>query len=86
VVSFKPRPLYPRGKRPWYPLDRKLGGPQSWSGQCGEEKILDPTMNGFYIYILIRFAVHTSNCKRWIITEMRSEILMAMAIKTAVFW
>jgi hypothetical protein len=21
-----------QGKDPWYPLDRKLGGPQSWSG------------------------------------------------------
>jgi hypothetical protein len=21
---------------PWYPLERRLGGPQSWSGQCGE--------------------------------------------------
>jgi hypothetical protein len=26
VVSFTPRPLYPWGKIPWYPLDRKLGG------------------------------------------------------------
>jgi hypothetical protein len=29
VVSFTPRPLQPQGKSPWYPLDRKLGGPQS---------------------------------------------------------
>jgi len=28
VVSFTPRPLYPQGKGPWYPLDRRLGGPQ----------------------------------------------------------
>jgi hypothetical protein len=27
-----------RGKRPWYPLDRRLGGPQSRSGRGGEEK------------------------------------------------
>jgi hypothetical protein len=33
-----PRPLYPRGKSTWYPLDRRLGGPQSWSGRFGEEK------------------------------------------------
>jgi hypothetical protein len=26
VVSFTSRPLYPQGKSPWYPLDRKLGG------------------------------------------------------------
>jgi hypothetical protein len=24
-------------------LDRRLGGPESWSGGCGEEKILNPT-------------------------------------------
>jgi hypothetical protein len=24
VVSFTPRPLYPQGKSPWYPLDRRL--------------------------------------------------------------
>jgi hypothetical protein len=30
VVSFTPRPLCPR-----YPLDRRLSGPQSWSGRCG---------------------------------------------------
>jgi hypothetical protein len=42
VVSFTPRPLYPQGKRPWYPLDRKLGGPQSRSGRGGEEKNSQP--------------------------------------------
>jgi hypothetical protein len=31
------------GKCPRYPLDSRLGGPQSRSGRCGEEKILDPT-------------------------------------------
>jgi hypothetical protein len=43
VVIFTPRPLYPRGKSPRYPLDRMLGGPQSRSGRLGEKKILDPT-------------------------------------------
>jgi hypothetical protein len=33
-------PLYPCGKSTWYPLDRRLGGPQSRSGQHGEAKIL----------------------------------------------
>jgi hypothetical protein len=42
VVSFTPLPLYSRGKNPRYPLDRRLGGPQSRSGRLGEEKILDP--------------------------------------------
>jgi hypothetical protein len=42
VVSFTPRPLYPQGKSPWYPLDKKLGGPQSRSGGGGEEKNSQP--------------------------------------------
>jgi hypothetical protein len=44
VVSFTPRPLYPRGKSPWYPLNSRLGGAQNWSGRRGEEKVLDPTV------------------------------------------
>jgi hypothetical protein len=38
VVSFTSRPLYPR-----YPLNKRLGGPQSWSGRHGEVRILAPT-------------------------------------------
>jgi hypothetical protein len=32
----------PQGKGPWYPLDRRLGGPQSRSGRGGEEKNSQP--------------------------------------------
>jgi hypothetical protein len=42
VISFTPQPLYPQGKSPWYPLDRRLGGPQSRSGQGGKEKNSQP--------------------------------------------
>jgi hypothetical protein len=35
--------ILPPGKEPLYPLDRRLGGPQSQSGRFGEEKIIDPT-------------------------------------------
>jgi hypothetical protein len=41
-VSFAPRPLYPQGKSPWYPLDRRLGRPQSRSGRGGKEKNSQP--------------------------------------------
>jgi hypothetical protein len=34
--------LYPQGKSPWYPLDRRLGGPQSRSARSGEEKNSQP--------------------------------------------
>jgi hypothetical protein len=34
-VSFKPRPIYPRGKGPRYQLARRLGGPHNWSGRRG---------------------------------------------------
>jgi hypothetical protein len=42
LVSFTPRPLYPQGKSLWYPLDRRLGGPQIRSGHGGEEKNSQP--------------------------------------------
>jgi hypothetical protein len=42
MVSFVPWPRYPQGKGPWYPLDRRLGWPQSWPGHCGEENISCP--------------------------------------------
>jgi hypothetical protein len=38
VVSFSPLLLYPWGKNPCYPLDRRQGGPQIRSGQCRIEK------------------------------------------------
>jgi hypothetical protein len=40
VVSFTSRPLYPRGKNLWYPLNRRLGEPQSRYGRCEEEQNL----------------------------------------------
>jgi hypothetical protein len=42
VANFTYRPLYPGGKSPRYPLERRLGGPQNQSGRRGEEKILLP--------------------------------------------
>jgi hypothetical protein len=38
MVSFTSRPLYLPGKRPWYPLHRRLGGLQSRSEHGYEEK------------------------------------------------
>jgi hypothetical protein len=40
VVTFTFRPLYPWGKSPRYLSDRRLGGPQSWSGDMEKKKFL----------------------------------------------
>jgi hypothetical protein len=51
VVSFTFRPLYRQGKRPWYPLDGRVGGPKSRSGRGGEQKKLinsRDTINNYY--------------------------------------
>jgi hypothetical protein len=37
-VSFMSRKLYLQGWSPQYPLDRRLGEPQSWSGCCEVQK------------------------------------------------
>jgi hypothetical protein len=39
-VSFTRLPLYLLGNSPMYPLDKRLGGPQSRSGRSGKEKSL----------------------------------------------
>jgi hypothetical protein len=38
-----PWPLFAWGKSPWYPLDRRLGGPQNRSGRGEEKRSLAPT-------------------------------------------
>jgi hypothetical protein len=42
VVSFMPWLIYPQGKDPQYPLDRRMGVPQSWSGRDMEKKNVYP--------------------------------------------
>jgi hypothetical protein len=37
VVSFTPPSLHPQGNSPWYPLERRLSGPQSRSGRSDEK-------------------------------------------------
>jgi hypothetical protein len=52
VVTFTPQPLYLRVKNLLDPLDRRLGGPQSWSGRGGEEK-KSPSLSIIIIIIII---------------------------------
>jgi hypothetical protein len=77
VVSFTPRPLYPR-----YPLYRRFGEPKSRSGRHGEMKILAPP--GLELRILRPPALSQSlyrlsypgSLKLWII--VLSEFQMAL--------
>jgi hypothetical protein len=41
--SFTPWSLCSKGKSPWNPLGRRLGGPQNRSVWLEEQKILSPT-------------------------------------------
>jgi hypothetical protein len=41
-VSFMTLLLYPRGKSPWYQLNRRVGGPQNRCGHGGDEKHSQP--------------------------------------------
>jgi hypothetical protein len=45
VVSFTRLAALPRAKSRRYPLDRRLGGPQSLSGRYGEEKTIARAQN-----------------------------------------
>jgi hypothetical protein len=40
VASFTPRPLYPRGNSPRYPLDRNLGGHRAGQEDVEKRKVL----------------------------------------------
>jgi len=44
VISLAAWLLYPVGKEPWYPLDRRLGGLQIQSGLSGEERKSQPLL------------------------------------------
>jgi hypothetical protein len=40
--QFHAMAALPWGKNPQYPLYRRLDGPQSWPGRCGEKRNLLP--------------------------------------------
>jgi hypothetical protein len=50
VVSFTPWPIYPQGKKPWYPLDRRLGGPQSRLDAAVKRQIPDHLVRSSALY------------------------------------
>jgi len=60
----------PQGKSPWYPLDWRLGGPQSLSGHGGEEINSHP-LSGLEEYKDIKYFVVSESY----FSEMQLEIL-----------
>jgi hypothetical protein len=70
VVSFTPRPLYSEGKSPWFPLDRRLGGPQSRSGRVVKRKIPSPHRESNPKLIKINFVSQGSSDS--IVTRLRA--------------
>jgi hypothetical protein len=69
MVSLTFRPLHHRGKSPRYPLDRRLGGPQSLSGRYGEMKILDSNSDPSVVQVVAsRYTTNTDIPRRifWI--------------------
>jgi hypothetical protein len=76
IVSLNSWPLYPEAKSHRYPLDGRLDGPQSRSGQCGESnpdtsavqsKVRRYRMaypNAFHkIYVKLHFYIYRHFCK-----------------------
>jgi hypothetical protein len=45
MVGFTPQLLYPQGMNRKYPVDGRLGGPQSWSDAADKRKIPYPCGN-----------------------------------------
>jgi hypothetical protein len=90
---FTPRSLYPKGKQPWYPLDKSLGGPQSRSGRGGEGKhsqplpaleppIIQPVAQRYTteLYGLIYFLCINANNVHYLTVAMNNERMVRLLI------
>jgi hypothetical protein len=67
-----PQPLFPQEKTLWYPLDRRLGGPKSWSAHDSEEK-KSQTLLGTEPLIIKPIAQHYTTELSWpIMVNVRS--------------
>jgi hypothetical protein len=63
MASFMLPAVLPRGKCNWFPLDRRLCGPQSQYGKFGEEKNIVPLIRlellfFDYSYSILRLPKH----------------------------
>jgi hypothetical protein len=64
--------ILPPGKEPWYPVDRRLSGSQSWSGHTSKEKNSQP-LPGLGIPIIQPVAQHY-------ITELSRLLLFSVVL------
>jgi hypothetical protein len=72
VVSFMTRPLYPQRKNSRYPLERRVGEPQSRSRHGVEEKISQPRIM-MMIMIMVMILVGGSDRSLLYCTTSKSE-------------
>jgi hypothetical protein len=66
VASFMPWLLYTKGNRPQDPLDRRLGGPQTWFGHCGIEISFSPAGNDIQVNWKILFSLYSGKIKGYL--------------------
>jgi hypothetical protein len=79
VVWFMPQLIYPQRKSPCYPLHRKLGGTQSWSGCGGEGKNSYPLPE-------LKPPIIQPITQRYTTELFWLEIFMVMKIHFVIFW
>jgi hypothetical protein len=75
AVGIMPQLLQSPGKNPQAPLNRKLDGPQSWSGQCAEKKNVLPLPRieprYFFLFIYLFWFVRLlALCQSRVIVKM----------------
>jgi hypothetical protein len=70
-----PQLLYPQGKRPWFPLDRRLGRSQSQSG-CGGVEKNSHALPGLKPLIIQLIAQHYTTELSQLVTEFNTELFI----------
>jgi hypothetical protein len=73
MVTFKPKPLYHRGKSHWWPLDTRMDRTKNRSGRCGVQKSYFPcreSNRGYPAHMLLPYRL---SCPGSIFWRVRTE-------------
>jgi uncharacterized iron-regulated membrane protein len=62
MVSFTSRPLYPQGKSPWFPLDRRLGGRRAVLDFVKVTELFSPMFFFFLNFVFLAIFVLYACC------------------------